>query len=114
MIATNPPNCSYDLLCGPGPLSLPCPLGVELLRGLFCLSRNFPLSLALHLASLPIPTRARFKMSLRLALYTQGVLVLAALLLQQLLLLCDIPLLEVEGPLVLRVDLKIDPFAVGT
>ena len=53
-------------------------------------------------------------MSLRLALYTQGVLVLAALLLQQLLLLCDIPLLEVEGPLVLRVDLKIDPFAVGT
>ena len=66
-----------NLLRGPGPFSLPCELGVELLAGL---GRHFPLFLALPLASLALPAIARLEMSFRLPTYTLVLLVVAAFL----------------------------------
>ena len=94
-----------DLLRGPGPFSLPCELGVELLAGLFGLGRHFPLFLALPLASLARPAIARLEMSFRLPTYTLVVLVVAALLLPDLTCPFGIPLLVVDLPLVAWVDL---------
>ena len=103
-----------DLLRGPGPFSLPCELGVELLAGLFGLGRHFPLSLALPLASLALPAPARLEMSLRLPLDTLVVLFVAALLLPPLTVPLGIPLLAIETPLVVWMDFLVDPLAVAT
>ena len=81
---------------------------------MFGLGRRLSLSVALHLTRLALPARARVEVSLPLAAYKLGLLVVAALLLADLAILFRIPLFKVESPLVVRVDLYVDPVAVAT
>ena len=88
--------------------------GVELLAGLFGLGHHFPLFLALPLASLALSAPARLEMSFRLPTDTLVLLFVAALLLPDLAGPFGIPLLVVDLPLVMWVDLLVDPLAVAT
>ena len=99
-----------DLLRGPGPFALPCLLDVVLLAGRLGPSRH----IMLLLVSLALPPPARLEMSLCLPTDTLAALFVAAPLLPPLAVPLGIPLLVVKTPLVVWMDLLIDPLAVAT
>ena len=96
-----------DLLRGSGPSSLPSERSVVLLASRPSLGHHFLLYLAL-------PASARLEMSLCLPTDTLVVLVVAVLLLPDLAGPFGIPLVVVNLPLIVWVDLLVDPLAVAT